>query len=269
MKHSKIISAFLIILGFCLLCTFSTGKANASNKHFPRQLLNNPPKSTPRLAENLKKAEVVYNASGKEVRGLVVYPANSRDTVFPSVLFIQTIDETPNDQLARMSSLALGGYFVMCVPWNNTSDVEEAFQQMLKIDMVDKTRAGVIGAHQGGTEAIIMGVSQRDTVKAIVCIAGKPDYEHQSGDPGVFLKAPLLLIHGAVDTQIPCNVAQYFYYYLTDKGKKADIILMSNSRHYFNDAEWSQILIDVNRFLDNNLKNPPEEEKADAKNTKR
>jgi predicted peptidase len=253
-KESKLLFLLFIVLALFMFLTAFTDNVSASGKHFPRQILNTPIKPTPDVDKNVKKAEVIYNVSGKEVKGLVVYPDTSSDKVFPAVLFIQTIDETPRDQLARMSSMALGGYFVMCIPWKNTADVEEALQQMIKINMVDSSRVGVVGAHQGGTEAIIMTVKRGDIVKAAVSIAGRPDYEHPTGDPGIFLDAPILLIHGEADTQVHCNVAQYFYYYLTDKGKNADIILMKNSRHYFNDAEWNQIIIDVNRFFDNNLK---------------
>jgi dienelactone hydrolase len=246
----------IILITFFLLLQLNY--CNASDKFFPQQLLNKPRNQTPVSDKNVKLAEVVYNFSGKEVRGLIAYPAKSNNPVFPGVLFIQTNDESPRDQMGRINLLALNGYLVMCVPWKNSDDIEEAFNQMLRINKVDNSRVGLVGAQQGAAEAVILAVKKRNMVKSVVSIAGRPDYNHPSGDPGALLQAPILIIHGEVDTQVACNVAQYFYYYLNDKGKQAEIILLPNSRHYFNDAEWNMIITDVNRFLDKNLKNPPQ-----------
>lgn len=264
----KTIKSFLLIIAPIIVAFCFTCEAFPKTELFPPQIKNPAdnklePGKTDETDENEKKnvRKVAYQVSGKKVEAFVVYPPDTPRQDLPAVLFIHTADETPADQLKRMKFLAKKGYLVFCAPWENHVDISIAYEKLKSMEEVDYTSIGILGVHQGATEAMLFACKKRREVKALVSIAGRPP-ELPEGELADILWAPSLFIHGQLDSQVPYTVSQFLYYSLVSRERKSSFFLMPHSRHYFNDTEWERILSEAGKFFDRYVRliSPDEED---------
>jgi fermentation-respiration switch protein FrsA (DUF1100 family) len=264
MKKTAFTTIFFLISLFLLprVCQGGT---------FPPELTNEGRAAVqvPKASPDMVRETVKYQYAGKTVEGLVVYPAKTEKKKIPSVLFLQTPDETPSLQLGRMEALARKGYLVMCVPWANHGDALKAYQELEKHGKADDTALTVMGAHEGGTQAILLGCQLQRSVKAVVSVSAHPPYDMPGGDPAGTIWAPVLLVHGEADTQTPSSVSRYFYFNLQDRGRAAEIFVLPFSSHFFNDSEWAQVMIEVDLFLKKYVTGIPEDKKFNIQDIRR
>lgn len=236
--------------------------------HFP-PILNNDSreKKNDRKESPVKRSVILFKHKGKRYSGILVNPADAtKEKKYPGILLLQIKDETPENWMVRMSDLSSEGYVVMAIKYRNYEDVENALHCMMNLDIVDKSKIGVIGVHRGATEAILLAIRNGKNVKCVVSVSGKPPYDIVGDDLAKKLPCPVMFVHGRIDTQVPPSVSQYLYYNCLDVGKKAKIFILQNARHYFNDAEWSQAQIEFLKFLNVYLKGMPDlDEKEEEK----
>lgn len=248
MKFFRNFLIFLILFVAGGIFSWKICLADENVKLFPPLLTSEGRQESREIKVPMAVEMVKYRFNSEDVEGYGVYPKNSPKNL-PAVLFLHYKDERPKDQIERMKYLAQFGYYVLCVPWKNSEDVKEAYRNLLLLPRVDATSVGVLGIHQGGTEALLLACNERRSVKAVASVAGVPPYDMPGGNPAETLWAPVFLVHGEKDTQTPLSVSQYFYFNLQDKGRRAQIFLMKETGHYYNDVEWYQIMEETAKFF--------------------
>jgi len=228
--------------------------------HFPPSLTNKGRKKGVKPDIPIKKSRIIFKYRGKRLSGILVNPADAKNKKkYPGVLLIQTIDETPEQWTDRMADLAGKGYVVMVIKYKDKVDVEQALNNLMILEFVDKSKIGILGVHEGATQAILLAIERKKDVKCVVSISGRPPYDIEGGKPAEKLLIPLLLIHGEIDSQVPPSVSQYFFYALKELNKPAEIYILGGVRHFLNDMEWCQAQARFVKFFDNRLKGKMDE----------
>ncbi len=247
-----------------------------SGSMFPPQL-QNPPSRGSRVdsirAESgpagVKVSPVSFSLGDREIDGVVLRPEEDTGELLPGVLFLWPPDEVNPDGNEIMGDLAGKGYVVLSTRWEDSSGAEASYDYLESIPGVDETSIAIMGVHQGGTEAILLGCSRRTRVKAVISVSAHPPYDMPGGDPAGSIWAPVLLIHGEVDRQVPPSVARYFYHNLLEKERITEIYILPFSSHRLNLTEWSQAMIEVDLFIKKYVLSVPEDKKYDPMDYRR
>lgn len=170
--------------------------------------------------------------------------------------------------------------------WGKTmqTDLVDAVNWVKEQKLADTDNACIAGASYGGYAALAAGYQTPKLYKCIVSIAGVGDMDAQinfwkrRGNAKSFVKnavnesgdsmkpispafhaakyeAPVLLIHGKVDTRVSYRQSEQMYDALKEAGKKVEIELFKYGTHHLNDAtnrkKAMKLMVD---FLDEHLK---------------
>lgn len=262
---------FFGLAAFFAVVIFSAGSAFCfdENAHFPTILTNK--KENPNSGGDLplKKSRIFFSSGNRKVSGILVNPLDAKkEKKYPGILLIQPSDESPEQWLDKMSAIASNGYVVMAAEYKGLGDVEESFRNIKLVDFVDSSKVGVMSIYDGVEQGMLLASKKPGGLSCLVCISGRPPYEINGHPPAEELSCPVFLIHGAIDSQVPASVSQYFYYNYRDLDKPAKIFIMRNSRHLYSDAEWSQVHYEFVQYFDVHLKGMPDpdsDEKQDKK----
>ncbi|MCG7532272.1 S9 family peptidase [Psychrobium sp. MM17-31] len=163
------------------------------------------------------------------------------------------------------------------------TDLIDGLNWVKEQELANTTNACIAGGSYGGYAALAAGYQTPDLFKCIVSIAGvgdmteqvkmwrkkglrsyiqnavNPNDENLQGISPQFhadkFKAPVLLIHGQVDTRVSYRQSEKMYEALQAAGKDVDYKLFKFGTHYLNDAvnrrEAMDLMID---FIDEHLK---------------
>jgi len=163
------------------------------------------------------------------------------------------------------------------------TDLIDALDWVQEQGLADTKKACIVGASYGGYAALVAGYQTPDKFKCIVSIAGVSDLSNQikywkrrgfdsyinnavSNSPDELIKyspihhvneykAPVLLIHGKVDTRVQHLQSKDMFEALTKAGKKVDYQLFNYGTHHLNDATNRKKAMElIDQFLDKNLK---------------
>ncbi|MFP4496916.1 MAG: alpha/beta hydrolase family protein [Vulcanimicrobiota bacterium] len=256
----------ILVISFISLLIFSEGFCE--NNHFPSLLTNDRAQKEDKKEEIFRKEvdseticqPVNYSVGNQQVTGLLVYPNKPGITNFPGILFLQPSEENVLANKNHLKELAKKGYAVFCGPWKDHVDSVEAFDQLYRHPRTDPTAVGIMGIHDGGTEAIFLAIKKRREVKVLITMAGRPPYDLPGGDPASLIWAYTLVMHGENDLILPPSVSQFFYYNLLDKERVAQYVSIPFAEHYYNEADWQKITEEADRFLKQYIRYQPDEE---------
>ncbi len=144
------------------------------------------------------------------------------------------------------------------------TDLVDALKWVKASGQADADNACIVGASYGGYAALVAGYQTPERFKCIISIAGISDLEIQvrefksqgydeyaknavADDPkemrklspvdyAAKFKAPVLLIHGKVDTVVRYEQSEYMFDALEDAGKSVEYELFDYGTHHLDDA---------------------------------
>jgi hypothetical protein len=154
-------------------------------------------------------------------------------------------------------------------------DLRAAIDSLTRFEEIDSNRIGLIGSSLGGRT--VLALPKDEKIKAIALLAApiyfaifpiwirksldeKGYYEtpdgirvkkefyvdfdnHDFEEEAKKIKCPMLIIHGQLDEQIPCEQAEVLYEYAASQVKELKIIRRAN--HGFTDPEKSNEVLDL------------------------
>ena len=232
--------------------------------HFPTILTNKEGKNLEQPGVPVKKSKIIFKGVGRSISGVLITPADaSAEKKYPGILFLQPPNDSPDLWMDRMAGLAGCGYIVIATDYKTTHDAEITFYHLMQLDMADRSKLAMLGVYEGVTDVITLAIDLKKYVKCITVVSGWPPREVKGRNPAELLEVPIMLVHGAVDTQAPVSVSQYLYYNLLDLEKTAQIYVLQNTRHFYSDAEWFQGQVEFVKFFNVYLKGAAPPKKTD------
>ena len=268
MRKTVIFTALIIILLVPAVCM---------GDHFPAQLTNRKIENTgdevkpdaDRELEGVERTIVNLKSGKREITGVLLRPVEKPAALLPGILFLWAPGSSLSDRETVTAQLARKGYAVLLTDWKDHAGAALSYEYLEKTPDVDETSITIMGVHEGGTEAILLGCEKRNKVKAVVSVAAHPPYDMPGKDPAGTIWAPVLLVHGEADRQVPVSVSQYFYYNLKDKNRITEVFFLPFASYRFNLTEWSQVTVEVDKFIRKYVLTVPPDKKYDQMDYRR